>query len=493
MRSRRLDACVRPPRRAGRATARWAAVAVVVGCEGGGATRPPTGTVNQPPTASFVTDVSEGEAPLNVRFDGSGSSDPDGSVAAWAWEFGDGSDGSGRVVAHVYKEPGSYTPALTVTDQRGATDRRTRGAIVVHSPTGSGDAEIHGLVWHDANADGVRGEDEDRVPALVVFLDDDGDGVRDSTELAAVTDSAGEYRFQGLDGSRSYTVTQELTLGWTNTAPGRGAAYARLPAGARGPPPVLPIIGGQVAAPGEFPFQVALVATGTRSLFCAGVFIARNWILTAAHCVDDGVDPDSIEVLAGTHDLANGGEALRVAGIVVHPGFSADSSLVNDLALLELAGEYMYPRVELLTAARASLAEPGTVATVAGWGRTSNDGRLSSLLKKMQAVVISNDACRSQLGSHIRSTTLCAGMPGSADATCNGDSGGPLLVPFRSRWMQAGVVSFGARICFAPSAFARISALADFPVANVPPERSGAVLVDWARGNAARVDFGNFR
>lgn len=471
-----------------------AAAATAVACGGGDAARPPAGTANQAPVASFVTDVSEGEAPLEVRFDGSGSRDPDGSVAAWGWEFGDGSSGSGRVVAHVYQDPGSYTPALTVTDQRGATDRRAGRAIVVHSPAGAGDGEIAGLVWHDANADGVRDEDEDRVPALVVFLDEDDDGVRDSTELAAVTDSAGEYRFQGLDESRSYTVTQELTIGWTNTAPGRGATPARPPAaGARGRPTALPIIGGQAAAPGEFPFQVALVEAGTRSLFCAGAFVARSWVVTAAHCVDGGADPAAMEVLAGTRDLANGGEVLRVAGIVVHPGFSGDSSLVNDLALLELAGEHMYPRVELLTAARASLAEPGTLATVAGWGRTSHDGGISSLLKKMQAVVITNDACRSQLGSHIRSTTLCAGMPGAADATCNGDSGGPLLVPFRSRWMQAGVVSFGARICFAPSAFARMSALAGFPLATIPAERSGAVVVDWAQGNAARVDFGNFR
>lgn len=456
--------------------------------------------------AAFAVDVSEGSAPLEVRFDGSASSDADGTVTSWAWEFGDGTRGTGRVTTHVYEEPGAYAPALTVTDQRGATNRSAGHAITVHSPSGGGDAEIGGVVWHDANADGLRGAEEDAVPRMLVFLDENGDGRRDSTETAALTDSTGRYAFLGLDADRSYTVTQQLTLGWTNTAPGRfqpgaakrpaagaqRAAARPAPAGFQLAAGRAPIIGGGLAAAGEFLFQVALLEADSRDLFCGGTFVAASWIMTAAHCVD-GLEPDSVVVLAGTHDLAGGGEALGVIRVVVHPGYSAEPSFENDVALLEVEGRHMHPRIELLAPAAAELAAPGTWATVTGWGYTAAGGVPSTLLKKLEAQIVSNDECRTQLGSHVRETNICAGTAGTHGAVCRGDSGGPLMVPFRRRWVQAGVVSFGAILCSQPSAFARVSALLDFPAGVVPPERSGAVVVDWAAGTTAEVDFGNFR
>lgn len=467
-----------------------ALIAGPAGCGGGSGTEPPPGgTPNKPPVADFEVDVSEGFAPLEVRFDGSASSDPDGTVASWTWEFGDGTRGTGRVTTHVYQEPGAYTPALTVADQRGATHRRAGPAITVNSPPGRGDAEIGGIVWHDADADGLRDAEEDVVPGMVVFLDEDGDGLRDSLEAAALTDSTGRYAFRGLNSDRSYTVTQELALGWTNTAPGRASQGGGEPAHLR----TAPIIGGGLAAAGEFPFQVALLRANSRRQFCGGTFVAASWIMTAAHCVDEGVDPDSVAVLAGTHDLASGGELLYVVRIVLHPGFSAEESFANDLALLELEGRHMHPRIELLAPAAAQLAAPGTTATVTGWGYTAAGGSPSTLLKKLEAQIVSNDECRTQLGAHIRDTNICAGTAGAPGATCHGDSGGPLMAPFRRRWVQAGVVSFGATICNQPSAFARVSALLDFVAGVVPAERSGAVVVDWAAGTTAEVDFGNFR
>lgn len=519
----------------GRAVALGSAVGAA-SCGSDGTEPPPAGTPNEPPVAAFSVDVSEGFAPLEVRFDGSASSDPDGTVTSWAWEFGDGTRGTGRVTTHVYEEPGAYTPALTVTDPRGATNRRAGDAIAVHSPPGRGDAEIGGVVWHDADADGLRGAEEDVVPRMLVFLDENGDGRRDSTEAAALTDSTGRYAFRGLDSDRSYTVTQELTLGWTNTAPGRasprGAASAhpwatpadggglaaskpeqahreagadratidggglvasrpgQAPHGARADR--LAIIGGGLAAAGEFPFQVALLSADSLRLSCGGTFVAASWVMTAAHCVD-GVEPDSVVVLAGTHNLASGGELLDVVRIVVHPGYAAEPSFANDLALLQVEGRHMHPRIELLAPGAAQLAAPGTRATVVGWGYTAAGGAPSALLRKLETQIVSNDECRTQLGSHIRDTNICAGAAGAPGATCHGDSGGPLMVPFRRRWVQAGVVSFGATICNQPSAFARVSALLDFPAGTVPPERSGAVVVDWAAGTTAEVNFGNFR
>ncbi len=81
---------------------------------------------NQPPTAAFTT----ARAGLTISADGSTSSDPEGPIASYAWDFGDGSTGSGATVSHPYSSAGSYPVTLTVTDGAGATGTLTRTVTV---------------------------------------------------------------------------------------------------------------------------------------------------------------------------------------------------------------------------------------------------------------------------------------------------------------------------------------------------------------------------
>lgn len=80
-----------------------------------------TPSSNQPPVARIAADPISGTPPLAVHFDGTTSSDPDGTIASYAWSFGDGSSGSGSVIDHTYASAGTYTATLTVTDNQGAT------------------------------------------------------------------------------------------------------------------------------------------------------------------------------------------------------------------------------------------------------------------------------------------------------------------------------------------------------------------------------------
>jgi PKD repeat protein len=77
---------------------------------------------NTPPTAVADAAPKLGDAPLDVAFDGSGSSDAEGPIALFEWDFGDGTNGEGDKPVHTYLVPGVYTAILTVTDGDGATD-----------------------------------------------------------------------------------------------------------------------------------------------------------------------------------------------------------------------------------------------------------------------------------------------------------------------------------------------------------------------------------
>lgn len=77
---------------------------------------------NQLPTAAISSNADD----LSVAFSGAGSTDPDGTVVGWSWEFGDSATATGVTTSHTYAAPGEYTVTLTVTDNRGGTATASR-------------------------------------------------------------------------------------------------------------------------------------------------------------------------------------------------------------------------------------------------------------------------------------------------------------------------------------------------------------------------------
>ncbi|MGM7679304.1 PKD domain-containing protein [Microbacterium sp. A94] len=84
---------------------------------------------NVAPTADFEIV----ETGLSVSVDGSASSDTDGSIASYGWDWGDGTSGTGQVADHVYATPGTRTVTLTVTDDRGATATASHETVTTHA------------------------------------------------------------------------------------------------------------------------------------------------------------------------------------------------------------------------------------------------------------------------------------------------------------------------------------------------------------------------
>lgn len=79
-------------------------------------------TINRPPLATATADPVSGAAPLSVTFAGSESSDPDGDVLSYHWDFGDGSSSTQASPVHTFSDVGRYSVTLTVTDTEGRTD-----------------------------------------------------------------------------------------------------------------------------------------------------------------------------------------------------------------------------------------------------------------------------------------------------------------------------------------------------------------------------------
>ena len=89
-------------------------------------------TVNSPPHASFTNSCSD----LVCSFTDT-STDTDGALVAWRWDFGEGSSATGQSISHTYAEAGTYAVSLTVTDENGATDSTAQSLAVASSSAGT--------------------------------------------------------------------------------------------------------------------------------------------------------------------------------------------------------------------------------------------------------------------------------------------------------------------------------------------------------------------
>lgn len=95
-----------------------------------GGTPPPA---NVAPTAAFTSTASN----LTAAFDASTSTDADGTITGYAWDFGDGTTGTGAVTSHPYTAAGAYTVKLTVTDNSNATAATSKSVTVTAPPPAS--------------------------------------------------------------------------------------------------------------------------------------------------------------------------------------------------------------------------------------------------------------------------------------------------------------------------------------------------------------------
>jgi OOP family OmpA-OmpF porin len=166
------------------------------------------------PTAKGSAEPNSGEAPLKVQFRGVGT-DPDGEIASYDWEFGDGNKASGANATHTYATPGEYRARLTVTDSDGLTGsasvpvRVTAAAAPEPAPEPPVARRIvlRGVNFEFDSA-ALSPEAQVILQAAVEAL---GDSPNTRIEVAGHTDSIGTEEYnQGLSERRAGSVADFL-------------------------------------------------------------------------------------------------------------------------------------------------------------------------------------------------------------------------------------------------------------------------------------------
>ena len=173
------------------------------------------------------------------------------------------------------------------------------------------------------------------------------------------------------------------------------------------------IIGGKPSVKGERPWMAALTIGGQQ--ICGGSLIDKQWVLTAAHCVEDiqANEMSSFNVRLNVMDLANENEGETIAVTAVYPHASYSQGAAADIALLKLATP---ATVEPVTIADSqfmtSHVRPGITTTVSGWGnRSASGGDFSTKLHQVNVPLVSREQCNSSqaYNGQIADTEICAG------------------------------------------------------------------------------------
>ncbi|XP_045687323.1 transmembrane protease serine 9-like [Phyllostomus hastatus] len=212
------------------------------------------------------------------------------------------------------------------------------------------------------------------------------------------------------------------------------------------------IVGGRQARPHAWPFMVSLQRRGTH--FCGGTLVAQNFVMSAAHCVNNR-DFQTVRVVLGAHNLGRPESTRQVFSIqqVFENGFDRQR-LLNDIVILQLNGSAtINANVQVARLpAQGQGVESGVQCVAMGWGKLGMNRPAARVLQELNVTVVSF-LCRP--------TNVCTLVQRRRAGICFGDSGGPLIC----NGLIHGIDSFIRGVCgsgYFPDSFAAVAQYADW-------------------------------
>lgn len=205
---------------------------------------------------------------------------------------------------------------------------------------------------------------------------------------------------------------------------------------------LLPTLFQNLSLCSEFPYQISL-QRNHGDHFCGGSIISEIWVVTAAHCHLD----EPIEVVAGEHDFSRetGREQRRnVVEFTVHENYDGSVG-PDDIAVVKMDNPLEFNKyVQPINLPEAHTYPKGR-ALLSGWGSISRrPGVYPNILQKANLPIHPQSKCKELWeGSPYADTNVCAGPLSGSQASCSGDSGGPLAQKSDDVFTLVGVVSWG--------------------------------------------------
>jgi secreted trypsin-like serine protease len=211
------------------------------------------------------------------------------------------------------------------------------------------------------------------------------------------------------------------------------------------------IVGGQVARPYEFPWQVSIRHKSSDGHYCGGSIINEQWVVSSASCMG-GETPATVSVVVGEHEMGEISivrQVHEVNSIFVHEDYRFRTH-ENDISVIKTSlGIVFSVQIQPICAPDPAVTYHYSLSQVSGWGTVDSGpgGETPLTLRYVTLNVTTQEFCQDAYNRDtIYNDMICASdnVGGIERDACEGDTGGPLSVKGSGAiFTLIGVVSWG--------------------------------------------------